>query len=493
MDSVLDAVASNQETHLKQLQHMQQWSVSRLVNRVVNAKYFYRQSNVAPCAAFEEIFPSTVVPAPTASPAATATAATGERTRRPSPGGKLQASTPRGGYISASSTTPGGLQTEETLPAAAAPSSPRPQERQQPLPQAVQQQHQARHGSLLPPFIPREAVGRLHIEVPGACLLLFSAEGVRSSPILLQRERHQQQLTWLLRVLVENQQQQSRSVRLNTRGGGEAGSSSSSSNCVNELPFAASFDFPVRDLWTDVSLEIICIRPCRHIIMKATKEAAATSGGATTTSSSSANAPLEDVSGVSAAAAAGRLPPQQQRDILTQQLLHQYSNASDDSSVCFSRTQQQQQQQQQQQGATGGPSLASTDLAPSDALPSLDERQLYGRAIVPLSSFLRAVSPVQQQQQEQPQQQGVLGLWSGGGLWVSEGEFWAHLYPDNKKQQERKYLRPIRGTTERQRETRQHEGIAPETDTATAKMHPRPFSLSVYIYLRMYICISNYV
>ncbi|XP_026190640.1 uncharacterized protein LOC34622686 [Cyclospora cayetanensis] len=453
MDSVLDAVASNQETHLKQLQHMQQWSVSRLFNRVVNAKYFYRQSNVAPCAAFEEVFPASRPLSQTvaaASPSDSHKAASSIARPLATPRGSTGSSS---GSSSSSSRAPSGCNTEESVTAAVSSSPLFPQSQQlQPL---QQQQQPRQNASLLPHFIPREAVGKLYIEVPGACLLLFSGEGVRSNPLQLQRERHQQQLTWLLRVLVENQQQQSRTVRLNTRGGSEG---VASTNCVNELPFEASFEFPVRDLWTDVSLEIICIRPCRHIILKATKDsvtAAAAAAGANSRSGSSPAPPLEDVSGISAAAAAGRLAPQQQRDLLMQQLQQQFNSLPDEcaaasSSSSSSRLQQQQQQQQQKQlQSNPGPLLASTDLAPSDAIPSLDERQLYGRVIVPLSSFLRAALPTQKQEKEQLQQGGGASWpWFGSAGWVSEGDFWAHLYPDNKKQQERKYLRPVRGFEE---------------------------------------------
>eukprot|EP00920_Eleutheroschizon_duboscqi_P000927 GHVT01002328.1.p2 GENE.GHVT01002328.1~~GHVT01002328.1.p2 ORF type:complete len:155 (-),score=30.71 GHVT01002328.1:1089-1553(-) len=46
VDSVIDSVAENQQTHLKTLQTIQQSSISKLFHRVFNARYFYKQPNV---------------------------------------------------------------------------------------------------------------------------------------------------------------------------------------------------------------------------------------------------------------------------------------------------------------------------------------------------------------------------------------------------------------------------------------------------------------
>lgn len=97
-----------------------------------------------------------------------------------------------------------------------------------------------------------------------------------------------------------------------------------------------------------------------------------------------------------------------------------------------------------------------------------NDRYLYGRAIIPLASFLAACPPrwetraaessssekvgagtwkVQQPSGKRKSEEanGEEGNEKVQGTRVSRREFWVQLFPDNNRLAERKYLKPVRG------------------------------------------------
>nr|CEL65638.1 TPA: hypothetical protein BN1204_014780 [Neospora caninum Liverpool] len=480
MDSVLDAVVQNQDLHLKNLQNMQQWNISRLVNRVVNAKYFYKQHNVEACADFDELFPS-------ASP------------------------DPHSGCPS--------------------PSPPAP-------PRAT--------SSLSSSFlVPQDPVGRLEIRIRSCSLVLFTAENGRILPpvAMLQRQQQHQQLLWQTVVHVENQEQRSPCYKMERKDAYD----------TNEILFDDSYEFPIRDLWTDICIDVVALKSKRHIIMKpATSSAANASPGIPAFPSSahghpsyrSSRSPVPsdraagsgscgdlgaagggevtgfgstDVSLEPAAGAAGGDSECPEGSRLTR------ANSSGPAEARGGGDRGMDEGSQfgsgscllesprlgatsacpapdSEQVSGGGPSVlanpagsprlsAATSSSPPGAASSREGRYVYGRAILPLSAFLSSSPPQWETKRRQrpgrrkrespfwdslsslrtrtPRLGRRKGPAEGEGddgdagrgrrseeaaqidaCRVSRSEFWVQLFPENNKLSERKYLRPVKGFEE---------------------------------------------
>lgn len=374
VDSVLDAVASNQEQHLQQLQQLQHWTVARLLNRVVNAKYFYKQANVAPCEAFLELHDSS---------------------RREQSSWRRQASAASGQKERGGAGEAGG----EGAAALASVSAVRP---------------------WLPSI---EPLGEVCVTVDGATGLLFLGEGGKASSLLQRRQQQQQQLTWLVRVRFENSTKQSLGARLRRRDGGTG----SSSFGFNELQLAdASFSFPVRDLWSDVLVELLCLRPKTHIIIKPSRDASAGGGAAAAARQeapvSHLQGPLPNFSAASAALAAGKMASLE-REALQGMAGGRAGGAAEESLADVAK---------RQKGAVFPGTTSSSSRGgvvgqdgPVASTPrGSEEPQVYGRVIIPLSSFLRGKEA----------RDGVV-----------EETLWTHLLPANEMQADPKFFRPVKG------------------------------------------------
>ncbi|PFH34836.1 hypothetical protein BESB_068690 [Besnoitia besnoiti] len=467
MDSVLDAVVQNQDVHIKNLQNMQQWNISRLVNRVVNAKYFYKQNNVESSPDFDALFPPSFSPVPVS---------------RASSAQSGCAAQPRDASSSAASL-----------------------------------------------FVPQGPIGRLEICVGSCSLVLFTAEGGRVLPhvAMLQRQQQHQQLLWQTVIHVENQEQRSPCYKMEQRD----------AYSTNEILFNDSYEFPVRDLWTDICINVFALKTKRHIIIhpsssspgaagasvssscrhsshhhssRHSRSRASPAGGASASSAESSAGATGGLAGDAGALGsstdaslgasapagagnrersdgAGRAAGQDDGErgleagacsVDSCRGSRMYSPSPPSDSPPTSRHSSHATLSHSSLSPSGVPK-ASTLPAASSSSSSREGRYLYGRAIVPLSAFLSSTPP----QWEAHERRGEPAsrhrreslLWRGvqsvrERMWgrsergeklrkaddagdseerrVSRAEFWVQLFPDNNKLSERKFLKPVKGFEE---------------------------------------------
>ncbi|PHJ24991.1 transmembrane protein [Cystoisospora suis] len=423
MDSVLDAVVQNQDVHLKNLQNMQQWNISRLVNRVVNAKYFYKQSNVEACPDFSGLFPSPPLS---------------------SPYGCLQ------------------TDSSSSSPVSRPPSSATP--------------------SLL---VPRSPVGRLDVKINSCALVFFVAEGSKVLPHVayLQRQQQNQHLVWQAVVHLENQEQRSPCIKMEKKKDAYA---------MNEILFNSEFQFDVRDLWADLCLDVCALKTKKHIIIHASNNSSAASGMAPSGGRGlrPQGATVADVGGEGDAprsagvtrGAGGERGKKKPRDA-PQNLTgggssDQHDFRGDDTKPGHLSTPQLHVPPESLGQNPASPRLTSADGAGAPLSPRMappfsrgNDRYLYGRAIVPLASFLAACPPrweareggescaggenggdgtrkTQIPGKKKSEADGIENSGQPQVIRVSRRDFWVQLFPDNNRLAERKYLKPVRGFEE---------------------------------------------
>ncbi|KFH08534.1 putative transmembrane protein [Toxoplasma gondii MAS] len=434
MDSVLDAVVQNQDLHLKNLQNMQQWNISRLVNRVVSAKYFYKQQNVESCAEFDELFPS--------------------------PDSLLRCS----------------------------PSSPPP-----PKPTSFASSF----------LVPQEPLGHLDIRVRSCSLVLFTAENGRVLPSVAMLQRQHQQLLWQTVIHVENQEQRSPCYKMEKKD----------AYATNEILFDDSFEFPIRDLWTDICIDVVALKTKRHIIVKPASSSAANSPAPNSAvpgscckhshpSSRSPAVPSERAASTGGFTALGASGAGDTRvGSADGDADSPEGSRGAEEGLCVlesprtGATSRSPGPDVEHLGA-GPPSASSPNHAnsprartgsSSSASSSREGRYLYGRAILPLSAFLSSSPPQLETRKDLAGRKRESSFWRGfAGMdskeakahrrrnpvagdgeegesgrgkkreedssfepcRVSRAEFWVQLFPDNHKLSERKYLRPVKGFEE---------------------------------------------